>query len=242
MRGPVGMAALLAVATGCANEELLHGLDEPAANDVVVALDDGGVVAGKRREDGPDGRFTITVRPRDATRAQRVLAERELPRARPPGFGDVFGKGSMVPTPTEEHALYLHALAGELARSIETIDGVVEARVHLGLPRADPLRPGDRPAPRGAVLVKCRPASCDTVRALADGIRSLVAGAADGLDAASVSVVVAPGSESRPPPSARSSSRRGSPVLLGLAAMAGAGAIGFAGAGFRSRPRGEKAP
>ena len=86
--------------------------------------------------------------PGDASRAQRLLSERELPRPRPPGFGEVFGKGSLVPTPTEEHALYLHALAGELARSLEAIDGVVGARVHLGLPRPDPFLPGNRIPPR----------------------------------------------------------------------------------------------
>src|SRR5690242_3493774 len=204
---------LLALLTGCGGEELLHDLEEPQANEVLVALDEGGVGATKRREDGADGRWTVSVPSGDAARAQRILAERELPRARPPGFGDVFGKGSMVPTPTEEHALYLHALAGELARSVESIDGVVEARVHLGLPQPDPLRPGERAAPRAAVLVKCRPDACDAVRALEGGIRALVAGAADGLDAAAVSVVVARGAASPAPPAARPG-RRAAPLLL----------------------------
>jgi type III secretion protein J len=231
------MPALLvsALLSACAGEELLHGLEEPQANEVLVALDEGGVGAAKRREDGADGRWTVTVPAGDAARAQRVLAERELPRARPPGFGDVFGKGSMVPTPTEEHALYLHALAGELARSVESIDGVVEARVHLGLPQPDPLRPGERAAPRAAVLVKCRPDACDAVRALEGGIRALVAGAADGLDPAAVSVVVARGATSAAPPP---KPRRPAPLLLALAALAAVGAVGLAAAGLRGRARG----
>ncbi len=226
---------LAALATGCADDEILHGLDEPQANEILVALDEGGVGAAKRREDGADGRWTVSVRSREASRAQRILAERQLPRARPPGFGDVFGKGSMVPTPTEEHALYLHALAGELARSVESIDGVLEARIHLGLPQPDPLRPGDRAAPRAAVLVKCRPAACDAVRALEGGIRALVAGAADGLEASRVSVVVAPGVDSPPPPPPPPG--RASPVLLGLAGVAALAALAFAGMGVRARLR-----
>ncbi len=227
-------AAALTLLAGCADEEILHGLAEPQANEVLVVLDEGGVSAHKRREDGQDGGWTVSVPGGDASRAQRILSERELPRPRPAGFGEIFGKGGMIPTATEEHALYLHALAGELARSVEAIDGVVEARVHLGLPQPDPLRPGERPAPRAAVLVKCRPSACDAVRALEPGIRSLVAGSADGLEATSVSIVVAPASESRaaPPPS-----RRRPALLLALAGVAAASAIALAASTFRVRLR-----
>lgn len=241
MRRALPLLVLAAAATlsGCGGEELLHGLDEVQANEILVVLDEADLAAEKRREEGSDGQWTVSVGGRDAARARRILAERELPRPRPPGFGEVFGKGSMVPTPTEEHALYLHALAGELSRSVESIDGIVEARVHLGLPQPDPLRPGDRPPPRGAVLVKCRPASCEAVRALEPGIRALVAGAADGLEEGAVSVVIAPGAAAR---AAAAAPSRRSPLLLGLAALAGLGAMGLAGAAVRGRLRGRGAP
>jgi len=233
-------ALALALFAGCADEEILHGLGEPQANEVLVALDEGGVEAHKRREDGQDAGWMVSVAGADASRAHRLLAERELPRPRPAGFGEVFGKGGMVPTATEEHALYLHALAGELARSLEAIDGVVEARVHLGLPQPDPLRPGDRMPPRAAVLVKCRPASCDAVRAMERGIQALVAGAADGLDAAAVSLVVAPGAESRS--AARPPPRRTSAALVALAAVAALGAVALAMPVLRDRLRARAAP
>lgn len=234
MRRPVPLALLVALA-GCAREELLHGLDEPQANEVVVALDEGGIRAEKEREDAVDGGWTVSVPPRDASAAHRVLSERALPRARPAGFGEVFGKGSMVPTPTEEHALYLHALGGELARSVEAIEGVVEARVHLGLARPDPLRSGTAPLPSGAVLVKCRPAACPAVRALEGGIRALVAGAADGLDPAAVSVVIAEATAAPRAPAA--SPRPRSPLLVSLAAAAALGAAALGGATLRTRLR-----
>ncbi len=230
--------AVLALA-GCAREELLHGLDEPQANEVLVALDEGGIRADKARGDGADAGWTVSVARGDASRAHRVLADRALPRARPAGFGEVFGKGSMVPTPTEEHALYLHALGGELARSVEAIDGVVEARVHLGLPQPDPLRPGERPSPRAAVLVKCRAGSCAAIRALEGGIQSLVAGAADGLAPAAVSVVVAEAADSPPPPPPARHPR--STLLVGLAALAAAAAAAIGVAGLRARLRREAA-
>ncbi|HET8538424.1 MAG TPA: secretion protein [Anaeromyxobacter sp.] len=231
------LAALAAlVLGGCAAEEILHGLAEPQANEVVVALDEAGIPASKEREGGADAGFTVSVPARDAGRAQRVLAERSLPRARPPGFAEVFSKGSMVPTPTEEHALYLHALGGELARSVEAIDGVVEARVHVGLPQPDPLRPGALPPARAAVLVKCRRAACTAVRELEPGIRALVAGAADGLDAGAVSVVVAEAAQaSFGTADAPDGSR--SHLLIGLAAAAALGAAGIGAAGLLARAR-----
>jgi type III secretion protein J len=237
MTRTAAVALPLLVLAGCASEEILHDLAEPQANEVLVALDEAGVGASKKREDGADAGWTVSVPARDAARAQRALSERSLPRARPAGFADVFAKPSMVPTPTEEHALYLHALGGELSRSVEAIDGVVEARVHLGLPRPDPLRPGERPRPRAAVLVKCRAPSCAAVRALEEGIRSLVAGSADGLDPASVSVVIAEAATSAP--AAAAPPRRRSWALFGLAAAAGVGAAGIGAMGIRARLRRE---
>jgi type III secretion protein J len=230
---------LASASAGCAGDEILHGLDERQANEVLVALDERDIPATKEREDGADERWRVEVARGDAGRARRVLAERELPRARPPGFADVFAKGSMVPTPTEEHALYLHALGGELARSLEAIDGVVEARVHLGLRQPDPLRPAER-APRAGVLVKCRAPACGAVRALEDGVRSIVAGAVDGLDAAAVSVVFAEAAESPPP--APAPARRGSRVLVALAAAAALAALAVAAPALRARLRRKPLP
>lgn len=214
---------LLLLSGACTGDELLHGLDEQQANEVLVALDEGGVRGEKRRAQGTEEGWVVTVSSGDARGARQLLSERELPRARTPGFGDVFGGGGMVPTPVEEHARYLHALSGELSRSLESLDGVVEARVHLGLPQDDPLRAGDRLPPRAAVLIRCRPAACATVRAMEQGIRGLVAGAADGLTPDAVSLLVAeasvaPGRE--PPVRPTSSWRAAAAAALALAAAA----------------------
>lgn len=210
--------ALLALA--CGREEVLHGLEESQANQVLVALDEGGVRATKQREDGTDGAWRVEVGRSESARAQQLLAERELPRQRAPGFGEVFGKGSVAPTSLEERALYLHALSGELARSVEGIDGVLAARVHLALPPADSLRLEPAPPPRAAVLVKTRPGCRTRVEQLSAGIQSLVAGAVAGLDPGAVSVVVA---EAAPVPRAPSAGSPGARRAL-LLALAGAAA------------------
>jgi type III secretion protein J len=224
---PLVLLLGLLTLAGCSGEEILHGLDEAQANRALVALDEGGVRAVKRRDEGSEGAWRIEVRGADATRAHRLLAERELPRARPPGFGEVFGKGSVVPTPSEERALYQHALSGELARSVEAIDGVLEARVHLAWPQPDPLRPEPAAPPRASVLVKCRPGARAALDLLAPGVRALVAGAVPGLDAAAVSIVVAEAGPAPRVPAAEPVPRRRA-ALLALAAAAALAALATA--------------
>ncbi len=237
--GPrLALLALLALASGCGGEPLLHDLAEREANAVLVALDEGGVAAGKLRQEGSEGGWTVRVAAGDVARAHRLLAAQKLPRPRPAGLGEIFGRGGLVPTPVEEHARWLHALAGELAASVEAIDGVVEARVHLGLPAADALRP-ERPGPgRAAVLVKCRPAACAALRGQESGLRALVAGAADGLLPEAVAVVIAEAAEPPPPPAPPGRGR----LPLALSLLASAGAAGLGVLAWRERRRRDAAP
>jgi type III secretion protein J len=183
------LLGLLALA-GCARDEIVHAADEAQANAMLVVLEERGLDAEKERDDARDGGWVVSVPGRDSAAARRVLSEHDLPRTPAPGLGEVFGKPGLVPTPMEERARYLHALSGELARSVEAIDGVAEARVHLALAPEDPLRAQAAPPPRAAVLVKVRPGLRARVEPMTDGIRALVAGAVAGLEAATVSVVV----------------------------------------------------
>jgi type III secretion protein J len=222
---------------GCGAEPLLHGLDERQVNQVLVALDEAGIAASRRRDDQAEGSWVVEVSG-EAARARRVLAERELPRPEVPGFAAVFGKGSLVPTPGEERARLLQALSGELGRSLEAVDGVVEARVHLAIPADDPFRGGSAPVPRGSVLLKVRPGARGRVEPLAPGLRSLVAGAVAGLDPTQVAVVVA---EAAPPAAPPLAAGRG--LLRTLAAgVATLGAALLIAGSRRALPRSLRFP
>jgi type III secretion protein J len=219
--------ALLPVLAACGDEVLLHRLDEPQANQVLVALGEAGLPARKERDGAEDGTFTVAVRPSEAATARSVLSARDMPRPRSPGFTELFGSAGLVPTPFEEQARYLHALSGELARTLEALDGVLGARVHLALPPPDPLRPDARRTPRASILVKCRPEARGRLEAQSDGLRRLVAGAAEGLDPASVSVLL---SEAAPSPAPRTAEPRISRgwlagSMLAFAAVLGAFAV-----------------
>ncbi len=177
----------LLVCIGCASE-IEHGLDERAANEVVLALNRAGVGARKEREAGEGQRWSVQVPSAEAGRAMEVLKAHELPRGPGSAFRDLYGKQSLVPSPNEDRARWIDALGGELARTLETADGVITARVHLALPDADPLAPhAERTKPSASVLLK-------RARGIALGIseadvKRLVAGAVSGLSTESVSVV-----------------------------------------------------
>jgi type III secretion protein J len=216
---------------GCGRDPIVHAVDEAQANVMLVALEERGLAPAKEPDDDREGGWIVSVPSRDAAAARRVLSERDLPRTPAPGLAEVFGKPGMVPTPLEERARYLHALSGELARSVEAIDGVAEARVHLALAPDDPLRAEAAPPPRAAVLVKVRAGQRPRVEPMVDGMRSLVAGAVAGLDAATVSVVL---SEAAAPPPAPA--RPASPPWRRAALLGGAFVALVAGGGLLAWP------
>src|SRR5262249_27690550 len=116
---------VVACASACA-VDLEHGLDEPAANEVALALQRAGGSARKEAVGTGDARqFAIRVPAGEVTHAMEILKANELPRARGPAFRDLYAKPSLVPSAGEERARYLDALSGELARTLETADGVV---------------------------------------------------------------------------------------------------------------------
>ena len=142
-RGPVGQVGLfrtlsiaLVVAATCGCQaELAGGLSENDANAMIVALDRAGISASKHAEAGSEPpAYVVSVGPDDVADALAVVRAEGLPRAIEPGVVEVFGEGSLVPTPTEERARFMAATSGEIARSIEAIDGVLDARVHVAVP------------------------------------------------------------------------------------------------------------
>ena len=185
--------ALLAGSAGLGcSTNILHGIDERAANDATGALERAGIGAEKVADEGPSAggaSYTVRVARGDGSRAVDLLRALGLPRERRHGFAETYGQPSLIPTPSEERARYLDATAGEIERTLETVDGVVSARVHLVLDEVDPLAIDSKPksAARAAVLIKARPGAAPIAEA---DVRTLVAGSVAGLDPAAVGVVV----------------------------------------------------
>ena len=182
--------ALLAGLQGCSTG-VLHGLDEPAANEALAALEGAGIGAEKVTEEatGVGPAFALRVPRGEASRALDVLRVRGLPRERRHGFAEVYSQPSLIPTASEERARYLEATAGEIERTLETAEGIVSARVHLVLEEADPLSLEGKPrtGARAAVLLKAASGRAP----LSEGdVQKLVAGSVPGLDPRAVAVVM----------------------------------------------------
>jgi type III secretion protein J len=174
-------------ALGC-SIPIQHGLDETAANEILTSLERVGIEASKNRDE--NGVFAIVVAKGDALRAMELMRSLGLPRGPRAGFGEIYKQPSLVPSPTEERARYVEALAGEIARSLEIVEGVVGARVHLVLPEPDPLAVDGKPrvAAQAAVLLKTR---AGRPVPIGEGdVQKLVAGSVPGLDPLAVAVVV----------------------------------------------------
>jgi type III secretion protein J len=183
-----------AVAAGGCTANILHGVDERSANEATAALERAGIGAEKLPDEGTaagagGATYTIRVAHADGTRAVDLLRALGLPHDRRRGFAETYGQPSLIPTPSEERARYVDALAGEIERTLESADGVVSARVHLVLEENDPLAADAKPrnTARAAVLLKARPGTAPFSSA---DVQKLVAGSVAGLEPAAVSVVV----------------------------------------------------
>ena len=157
-----GWSALAVTVSACSTN-ILHGVDERSANEATAALERAGIGAEKLPDEGAAAgaarAYTIRVARADGTRAVDLLRALGLPHDRRRGFAETYGQPSLIPTPSEERARYVDALAGEIERTLESADGVVSARVHLVLEESDPLAADAKPrnAARAAVLLKARP-------------------------------------------------------------------------------------
>jgi type III secretion protein J len=197
MRRVFALAILLLAAC---ESPIQHGLDETSANEILNALETAQIGAKKNlvESSGDAPKFVVTVATDDAPRAMELLRSRGLPRIERSGLAETYAQASLVPSPTEERARYLKALANDIERTLETIEGVVSARVHIVMAESDPL--GADPRPRvpaqAAVLLKARAGYNLGLKEVE--FQKLVAGSVPGLTTQSVAVVVTAAPEWNP--------------------------------------------
>jgi type III secretion protein J len=175
---------LLAIGlSACGGIDLYSNLSEQDANEILGELARAGIPATK---DSPDGKlWTVKVSQTDLPRSLERLKAAALPREKKASMGDLFQKGNLVSTPSEERARYVYAISEELSRTLSQIDGVVTARVHVVLPVNDPLALKVQPS-SASVFIKHR-ANVDLQR-LTPSIKNLVLKSIEGLTYENVSV------------------------------------------------------
>lgn len=175
--------ATLAMALAGCKVGLFSGLNEQEANEMVAALSSERLDASKERLENNEWQVQIEEGQMGAGLA--VLRAQGLPRARTINLGDVFQKQGLVSTPSEERMRYIFAVSQELSQTLRSVDGVIDARVHVVVPANDPLNDKIRPS-SAAVFIKHRP-DVD-LRLLAPTVKDLVAHSIEGLDHDQVSL------------------------------------------------------
>lgn len=180
------LLAALGLASAACTTAVANDLPETEANRAVVALETHGVSAEKERDPEAEGRFRVSVGRDEAAAAASVLSQESVPGRENPGILQSLGSGSMVPSRLSEHARLLSGISGELEHSLQAVDGVVSARVHLAAPEHSPLDDTEPTRPSASVLIRHRGAAPPLATS---DVQRLVAGAVPGLAPGDVSVV-----------------------------------------------------
>lgn len=181
---------LAALAAAC-QTAVLHGLPEAETNRAIAVLQEQGISATKEPDNPETGTWKVLVPRGDVVRVFGVLQQYRLPAPQSRRFQDVFGKSKLVVAPIEEKALFLEALQGEIAHTLESVTGVVSARVHVAMPEADLSGQNTKP-PKASVMLEYHADASGEGPLRADEVAKLVASAVPELAAENVSVVMRP--------------------------------------------------
>ncbi len=182
MVGLVGAAALAwATLSTPPQKTLFSGLPDADKAAVTAALGQANIDAAV-----DEGTGALTVAEDDFSRARMLLASHGLPKATPGGYA-ILDQLPMGVSRAVEGERLRQARETELARSVEEIDAVAEARVHLAVPE-NTVFVRDKAAPSASVVL-----TLQSGRSLSDAqvgsIVNLVASSVPGMKPEGVTVV-----------------------------------------------------
>ena len=165
---------------------LYSELSPTSASRIVSSLEQ----AGFKVSLSSDG-SVVSIPQEDVPRARMVLADIGLPADGMPGWELFDDKSGMGMNTFLQKVNRLRALEGELARSVQTIEGIEAARVHLVLPEREAFS-RNRPDPSASVIIKHRRGG-EISRRQGMAIRALVASAVPDLAPQKVTVLSSTG-------------------------------------------------
>ena len=177
------MVALIALA-GC-RTDLYTNITEREANEMMAALLHHGISAQK--EPLRDNLFALSVGNADVSEALTILDNLGLPRRARQSIGEVFQRAGMISSPFEERVRFIHALGEEVAQTLQQIDGILVARVHIVMPEEPGLGQQARPS-SAAVFIRTQQGY--DLEFLTPQIRRLVSSSIEGVEYEQVTVVL----------------------------------------------------
>src|SRR3954471_3270523 len=184
----VGMLVLLfvmfKVASAPSYTTMLTGLDPAETGKITAALDEKGV-----QYDIKNNGTGLGVVKSQVAQARIALAEKGLPGKGQPGF-ELFDKQKLGASDFQQKVTYQRALEGQIASTIQQVQGVSGAQVSLVLPE-DQLFAEEQSPATAAVLLSGNSSGLDP--AAVRGIASLVSSSVKGLKPQNVSITDAGG-------------------------------------------------
>lgn len=188
-RAMLGVLALLLVVIALASSGVIIPTHYVPLFTEPMGLEEVGAIAAKlKTQNRPyqiDEGAVLKV-PKDQLAATRVALAADGVMARGKGF-EIFDEGQFAVPPDVQRINYLRALQGELARSIQQIDSVQTARVHIA--RAEPTPfVRDQKATTASVAIRLKPGR-ELNRTQAAGVVALLSRAVEGLRPENVALV-----------------------------------------------------
>lgn len=161
-------------------EVLYTGLDPQDVTQMGAVLSESGISF----DVSSDGK-SVLVDYGHTAKARMILAERGLPKGDKSGYELFDNLGSMGLTSFMQEVTKVRALEGELARTIQLMNGIKAARVHLVMPQPGSYRLL-KEAPTASVMIR---AEMNDGKAYAPAIQQLVAAAIPGMTKDMVTVI-----------------------------------------------------
>lgn len=120
---------LILLLAACQEQDLLKGLDQVQANEVIAVLQRHNIQADKT-DRGKSG-YSVAVAKPDFAAAVDWLKTYNLPSRPRMEIAQMFPADSLVSSPRAEKARLYSAIEQRLEQSLQTMDGLLSARVHI---------------------------------------------------------------------------------------------------------------
>ncbi len=114
---------------GCKQQELLRGLDQRQANEVMALLQQNAIPAMRHLEK-KEG-WVISVGPEDFPAAVELITRYDLPGRPRIEIAQMFPADALISSPEAERARLYSAIEQRLEQSLLSLPGVIGSRLHL---------------------------------------------------------------------------------------------------------------
>jgi type III secretion system YscJ/HrcJ family lipoprotein len=123
------LALMVVLLAACQQQDLLKGLNQQQANEVIAVMQRHNI-ATEKTDRGKPG-FSVRVDAADFAAAVDILRVYDLPSRARMEIAEMFPADALVSSPRAEKARLYSAIEQRLEQSLQVMDGIVAARVHV---------------------------------------------------------------------------------------------------------------